>query len=135
EGQRWWDIDQQQAASALDVTTIEVGPNNAISATHEAFDTAYAAQQPVIVALPFGQATQKLTREIPTAERVEEPAERVEQPAERVEEPAPHAGSKQLDRVAEALQHAQRPLVLAGRGAHLAGAGPHLQTLADRLGG
>lgn len=60
-GRRPFDIDQAGAASAVGVTTLVAGPDNAAAITHRAFDLAQQTVQPVIVAIPYDHATAPLT--------------------------------------------------------------------------
>jgi acetolactate synthase-1/2/3 large subunit len=90
-----------------------------------AFDidqTAAAVQtvQPVVLVIPYDQATAPLT----------DPVEPQPLPAK----PTWTASAEELDRIAGLLRAAERPLLLAGRGVVLADAAASLRELGDRLG-
>ncbi|GAA2121579.1 thiamine pyrophosphate-binding protein [Kocuria atrinae] len=119
-GRRPFDIDQAAAASAVGVTTLVAGPDNAAAVTHRAFELAEQTVQPVIVAIPYNHATAPLTEQTPL-----EPL---------AEKPSWTAPGEELDRIAAVLRGAERPLILAGRGVLLGDAAAALQELGDRLG-
>lgn len=119
-GPRPFDIDQTEAAAAVGVTTLVATPDNATAITHRAFDLAARTVQPVVVAIPYDQATMPLTDQVEL-----EPLST---------KPTWSASSEELDRVAEALRTAVRPLVLAGRGVVLTDAAAAFKELGDRLG-
>lgn len=122
-GLRWWDVDQEALAGALDVPVVRVHPDGAAATARYAYDLAEADRTPVVLFLPHDLAT-----EPDTATRVLPPIER---PA------APQVAREQVAEVAEVgalLRSAERPLLLLGRGVRLAGAGDLLRRVGDRLG-
>lgn len=120
-GPRWWDLDQEALARALDVPVVRVMPDGAATTAHQAYDLAEWDRTPVVLAIPDDLATAPAgatTRHVPRAGQVVP-----RQP-----------DGEQVARVAAALRGAERPLLLLGRGAHLAGAATLLRRAGDRVG-
>ncbi|MHA7207913.1 thiamine pyrophosphate-binding protein [Arthrobacter sp. MDT1-65] len=117
---RYFDIDQQAAATVVGVTTLVAGPHNASAITHRAFDLALQTFQPVVLAIPYDLATAPLT----TAETLEPLPPKAAWTAE----------SHTVNQLAGLLAAAERPLILAGRGIVLAKASASLRAIGDQLG-
>ncbi|MGY1693160.1 thiamine pyrophosphate-binding protein [Geodermatophilus sp. SYSU D01105] len=119
-GRRAFDIDQVTAAESVGVTTLVATPATAAAMTHRAFDLALQTVQPVVLAIPYDQATARLS----------DPVDLEPLPTK----PTWTASADDLDRIAGLLRAAERPLLLAGRGVVLADAAASLRELGDRLG-
>ncbi|WP_245974871.1 thiamine pyrophosphate-binding protein [Corynebacterium alimapuense] len=103
-GFRSQDIDQRAAATAVGVTTLSVGVDDAGELAIQALALALHTRRPVVLELPYDIAMLSVTDEgarIPTLPPV---------PL------APELGDEDVIRIVDALAFADRPLILAGRG-------------------
>lgn len=118
-GMRPWDVDQSALTEAVGAVSMAVDLTDPAASTRAAFHTAAEQRLPVVLHIPFDQATTPVTApSLPEADPV------------AVSLPTLDAAA--ATEIAGLLSNSSKPLILAGRGARFAA--ESLGKLADKVG-
>ncbi|WGD37410.1 thiamine pyrophosphate-binding protein [Lysinibacter sp. HNR] len=153
-GPRPWDVNQEELADAVGVSTHTLSTTDVEGTVNRAIAEALKTKRPVVLGIPYDIAAAEITtvqddtsnqtplttpplRTAPFTPASPGAASPIPMPLPMPDQ-APDLNDPNLwatlETAAAALTEAQRPLVLAGRGAWLSAAGPELSSIAETLG-